>query len=256
MRRLLSSLFAAAIVGAACFAASSSGSTAAGAPAARQHCALPRFTIGRNYHPTIRPADFRARVDNPWFPLIVGTTWVYSGVKDGARSVDVVVASRHTRRVDRVLTRVVQDRLLLNGVLRETTRDYYAQDRCGNVWYFGEDTAELDRSGHVLDRSGSWHAGVRGAQPGVYMQRYPHLGRRFRQEWYPGQAEDQYTAVAREVFASEPVGMFRHALRTRETSRLEPGVVDAKLYVRGLGELRERAVQGDQERLDLVAILH
>jgi hypothetical protein len=68
---------------------------------------------------------------------------------------------------------VVEDRLFLSGKLEERTSDYYAQDRCGNVWYFGEDTAELDSHGRVIDTWGSFHAGIDGAQPGVLMQARP-----------------------------------------------------------------------------------
>ena len=66
------------------------------------------------------------------------------------------------------------------------------QDRCGNVWYFGEDTATLDRKGNVIDTEGSFRAGVDGAQPGVFMQANPEVGRQFRQEWYQGHAEDTF----------------------------------------------------------------
>src|SRR5262249_996283 len=38
------------------------------------------------YHVTINPADFTANVNNPWFPLTPGTTFVYRGTKDGKPS--------------------------------------------------------------------------------------------------------------------------------------------------------------------------
>jgi hypothetical protein len=90
--------------------------------------------------------------------------------------------------IDGVTCRVVFDRLFLSGKLAERTFDYYAQDDDGNVWYFGEDTVKLDDKGHLTDTSGSFRAGVDGAQPGVFMQAEPETGRRFRQEWYKGQA--------------------------------------------------------------------
>jgi hypothetical protein len=153
-------------------------------------CALPGYGPGSSYHPIIRPSDFTANVTNPWFPLRPGRTYVYTGVKDGKKAMDVYAVSTKTRTIDGVGTRLVNDRLYLGSVLEERTTDYYAQDRCGNVWYFGEDTAVLDAKRRVTDRSGSFRAGVRGAAPGVYMQADPQIGRRFRQEWYQGQAED------------------------------------------------------------------
>jgi hypothetical protein len=218
----------------------------------RPHCPLPAFTSGAHYHPHIDPARFGPRVSNPWFPLRVGTTDLYTGVKDGAPTVDVVTVTRRTRVVDRVRTRVVADRLFANGRLIERTSDYYAQDACENVWYFGEDTAELDAHGHVVDTSGSFHAGIDGAQPGVFMPARPRVGQRFRQEWYEGEAED--TFVVRDLSApvTVPAGHFRHALRTEESTVLEPGVRDVKFYVRGIGDVSEAAVRGPKERLELV----
>ena len=157
--------------------------------------------------------------------------------------------------IDGVRTRVVEDRLLLNGRLEERTSDYYAQDRCGNVWYFGEDTAELGARGQVISTEGSFHAGVDGAQPGVYMQRQVQLGRWFRQEWYAGQAEDTFRAVQRAAAVTVPYGTFAHPLRTEERTALEPGVVDNKWYVPGIGQVEELAVRGPQERLVLVDVL-
>ncbi|MDQ1630065.1 MAG: hypothetical protein QOC80_37, partial [Frankiaceae bacterium] len=123
-----------------------------------------------------------------------------------------------TRVVDGVRTRVVEDRLFLAGRLEERTSDDYAQDTCGNVWYFGEDTAVLDRQGRVTDRSGSFHAGVDGAQPGVFMQADPALNRRFRQEWSPGEAEDTFRVVDRSDAVAVPYGRFAAALKTEETT--------------------------------------
>jgi hypothetical protein len=150
-------------------------------------------------------------VTNPYFPLVVGRTLVYTGIKDGKRALNIVVPTSRTLVVDGVTTRVVEDRLYLDNVLEERTSDYYAQDRCGNVWYFGEDTSTLDPQGHVVDTSGSFHAGVDGAEPGVFMQADPTLGRRFRQEWFKGEAEDTFKVIGLNAVARVPYGTFTHA---------------------------------------------
>jgi hypothetical protein len=218
-------------------------------------CHLPRFGPGRDYHPHIDPANFSPHVTNRFFPLTPGKTLVYTGTKDGEQALDLFATTRRTKLVDGVRTRVVEDRLFLHNVLAERTSDYYAQDRCGNVWYFGEDTAELDRHGHVVSTEGTWHAGVDGAQPGVFMQAHPQLGRRFRQEWYRGHAEDVFRVIDRSARVSVPYGSFRHALRTEETNALEPNVLDNKYYVKGIGEVAELSVKGPQEALKLVEII-
>jgi hypothetical protein len=218
-------------------------------------CPLPIFGPGASYHPKIRPGDFSPRVTNPYFPLRPGRTYVYAGTKDGKAAIDAFAPSKHTKVIDGVRTREVNDRLYLNGVLEERTTDYYAQDRCGNVWYFGEDTATLDKNGQVLSTDGSFRAGVDSAQPGVYMQAHPQLGRLFRQEWSPGNAEDQFKALSKNASITVPYGAFRHTLRTQETTALEPGVVDNKYYVKGLGQVEEVAVKGPLEKLVLVDVL-
>ena len=219
-------------------------------------CPLPVFGPGSSYHPAIRPSDFSADVTDPWFPLRPGLTYLYTGTKDGKKALDVFQVSSATKKVDGVLTRVVNDRLFLAGALEERTTDYYAQDRCGSVWYFGEDTATLDSHGKVTDRSGSFRAGVNGAQPGVYMQARPQIGRWFRQEWYRGQAEDRYRALSTSASVTVRYGSFGHTLRTEEQTALEPGVVDNKYYVRGLGVAKELSVKGGTEVLQLVDVLH
>lgn len=98
---------------------------------------------------------------------------LYAGVKDGQPAVDVFAPSTATQTIDGVRTRVVEDRLFLAGGLEQPTKDFYAQDACGNVWHFGEDTVVLDKQGRVIDMAGSFHAGIDGAQPGVFMQARP-----------------------------------------------------------------------------------
>jgi hypothetical protein len=218
-------------------------------------CALPTFGPGNRYRPVVDPASFSPAVDNRYFPLTPGTTSVYTGVKDGKKALDIVAVSQRTAVVDGVRTRVVEDRLYLDNVLEERTSDYYAQDRCRNVWYFGEDTATLDPNGKVLSTDGSFRAGTAGAQPGVFMQATPELGRRFRQEWSPGNAEDTFNVIDLDGTVSVPFGHSDHALRTEETTALEPDVVDNKAYVSGVGEVLEQAVRGPAEVLRLVEVI-
>ncbi len=218
-------------------------------------CPLPAYGPGASYHPTIDPASFSATVDNPLFPLVPGRTLVYTGTKDGKRALDIFATTSRTLVVAGVTTRVVQDRLYLNGVLEERTSDYYAQDACGNVWYFGEDTATLDAKGQVTGTGGSFRAGVDGAQPGVFMQAQPTKGRRFRQEWYAGNAEDTFKVVALSSTVTVPLGTYTDALRTAETTALEPGVLDNKYYVAGIGEVAELSIKGPREALRLVEVI-
>jgi hypothetical protein len=187
---------------------------------------------------------YTASVTNPWFPLPPGRVWVSTGVKDGEPARDVMTATRRTVMIAGVPCRVVNDLLYLSGRLAERTTDYYSQDRAGNVWYFAEDTAELDKAGHVTNTSGTWRAGVKGAKPGIFMTAKPAVGQTHRQEYLPGEAEDHFRVVA----------VARTVVRTIEWTPVEPGVLDHKLYVRGIGTALELTVKGGDERLELVSV--
>ena len=206
----------------------------------------------QNFHPD--PADFVARVDNPWFPLRPHTTYVYRGVKDGQPSRDVFKVTAKTRTIEGVRCTVVRDRLYLRGRLEERTVDWYAQDGKGNVWYFGEATAELKRDGSVRTTEGSWQTGVDGARAGIFMPDNPQVGQSGQQEFFEGHAEDHFRVLSLHATVRTPAASSRNALLTREWTPLEPGVVDHKLYVRGIGNVLEKTVKGGDELNELVAI--
>ena len=203
--------------------------------------------------PRMPPAStFTARVDNPWFPLKPGTLYRYTGVKDGKPSRDVVTVTHRTKAIEGVPCVAVHDRLYLRGQLEERTTDWYSQDSEGNVWYFGENTAELDKQGHVTNTSGTWRAGVRGAKPGIYMPAHPHVGQSNLQEYYKGQAEDHFKVVG--LFGTVAGPKTRNTLLTQEWTPLEPSVLDHKMYVRGIGTVLEQTEKGGNERNELVSV--
>jgi hypothetical protein len=195
---------------------------------------------------------FTAHVDNPWFPLQAGARYEYTGVKDGAPSRDIVLVSRRTATIAGRPCAVVDDRLYLRGRLRERTTDWYSQDARGNVWYMGESTAELDTHGRVTSTEGTWQAGVDGAVAGIYMPASPRVGMAGRQEYYRGHAEDRFRVIG--VFRTVVQGKSARVVLTQETTRLEPGTVDHKLYVHGIGTVLEQTERGGDERNELVSL--
>jgi hypothetical protein len=199
---------------------------------------------------------YTANVTNPWFPLKPGTTLVYEGVKDGRKAVDEFHITNQVVKVDGVPTRLVLDRLFLDGKLAETTADYYTQDAQGNVHYYGEDTATIDDAGNMepFGTDGTWHAAEFGAEPGVFMPAVPKVGDTYRQEYLKGHAEDQFEILDLSASVTVPYGTFHDALKTKEWTALEPGVVDNKYYVRGIGMVDEATVKGGDEHLSLKEI--
>jgi hypothetical protein len=198
-------------------------------------------------------AGFSANVTNAWFPLRPGSVYHYRGIKDGEPSREVMTVTHRTRTIDGARCVVVSDLLYLRGKLEERTRDYYTQDAGGNVWYFGEDTAELDANGRVKSREGTWQAGVDDAKPGIFMYAHPRVGQSARQEFLKGQAEDHFEVLRRGVIATVPFKRFHGAMLTKEWTPLEPGVIDHKYYVRGIGTVLEQTVKGGDERNQLVS---
>jgi len=196
--------------------------------------------------PTFDSNNFVAVVNNLYFPLPVGRTLVYSGIKDGQTQRDTVTITNETKVILGVSVTVVSDIADHNGTLLEKTSDWYAQDSHGNVWYFGEDTVQYLPHGKT-DTSGSWEAGVNGAQPGIIMEADPQIPDSYRQEYLAGEAEDTAWIVDRGGTVSVPYGKVRNVLTSLEATRLEPGAYDQKVYGPGIGIVLEQSLTGDLE---------
>src|SRR5882724_2860016 len=183
----------------------------------------------------INPQDFSTVINNPFFPLVPNTTYVYVGTTEGSAARDEFAVTRRTKVIMGVICREVRDRGYVDGVLVEDTLDWFAQNKDGTVWYFGEDTKELDANGNVISTEGSWQAGVNGAQPGIVMEADPHVGDTYQQEFSVGVAEDMAAVLALNKTVNVPFGSFSNCLETEEFTPLEPGTIDHKFYARGVG---------------------
>ena len=189
-------------------------------------------------------------VDNPYFPLPVGRQWVY---REGDQRDVVTVTDRTKLIANGVVARVVTDHVTRKGVPVEITEDYYAQDRKGTVWYLGEDTTEYAH-GKPVSMEGSFEAGVDGARAGIIMPAHPRVGMRYRQEFLRGHAEDRAKIVSLNQRVKVPRGRYRHTLMTLETNPLEPDVLEAKFYARGVGVVLAVGISGDLDREELVRL--
>lgn len=189
-------------------------------------------TPQKDYAPRIDPTDFTTTIDNEYFPLEPGTIFVYEG---GAEHGEMTVTS-DTKKVMGVECVVVDDKAWQDGKLIEQTYDWFAQDKKGNVWYFGEDTKEYE-NGKVVSTKGSWEAGVDGAKPGIIMPADPKVGESYRQEYYPGEAMDMAKVLSLNESVTVPYGSFDNVLETKEWTPLQPGFSEKKYYVRGVGPL-------------------
>jgi hypothetical protein len=202
-------------------------------------CANSSSQKQKAYTPHIDPADFTTKIDNAYFPMKPGTTFIYQG---GTERGEMSVTS-DTKKVMGVECVVVDDRAWEDGKLIERTFDWFAQDKEGTVWYFGEDTKEYE-NGEVVSTKGSWEAGVDGAKPGIIMQADPKVGQSYYQEYYPGEAMDKASVLTFEASVTVPYGSFDEVLETKEWTPLQPGFSEKKYYVRGVGPLGNPADLG------------
>jgi hypothetical protein len=203
---------------------------------------------------SLDPADFTAEIDNPYWPMAPGTTWVYreTDAEGNEQEVTVTVLDE-TRDVMGIEARVVHDLVTEDGEPVEDTYDWYAQDADGNVWYLGEDTKEFE-SGRVVSTEGSWEAGVDGAQPGIAVPADPEVGLSYRQEYYEGEAEDAAEVLSLDEQAEAPAGSWQGVLMTKDFTPLHPEILEYKFYARGVGPVVVLGVSGGIGREELVEL--
>lgn len=207
------------------------------------------------YNPVIDPAAFTTKITNPLFPLPPGTTYLYKGTRDGVPRQDEVTFTTEIKTIMGVDCIVVRDVVTSNNALVEKTTDWYAQDTAGNVWYFGEDTAEYE-NGAVTSTAGTWMAGVDGALPGLIMKAAPAVGDAYRQEYRPGEAEDFAKVLQLNAAVEIPAGSYTNVVVTQDTDLLDTSKLEHKFYAPGVGYLGSTGiVNGHNEEIMLSSIL-
>jgi hypothetical protein len=201
----------------------------------------------------LNPADFTTKVDNPFFPLPVGARWdIRVTNQEGLVQHQAITVTNKTRRIaDGVEARVVHDVVSEHGKPVEITEDWYAQDKDGNVWYFGENTAEIHNG--KRDTSGSFEAGANGADAGITMLAHPQTGQTYREEYYVGHAEDRTRVLALGQQAEVPFGHFSDVLLTEDYTPVEPHTLELKFYAKGIGQVLAQTVSGGSEREELLS---
>lgn len=192
-----------------------------------------------------------APINNPYFPLVPGTVFRYEAdVADPdepeGESEELVLedfVTFDTVVVNGVTAREVRAREFIDGLLIEDTRDWFAQDTAGNVWYLGELSTEFDYDdeGNQIGSSteGSWRAGENGASAGFIMPAFPPtVGFNYFQEHAPNDdALDHATIVSLDESITVPAGSFEDVLDTTESSTLDLEEFEHKFYAPGVGRI-------------------
>ncbi len=202
----------------------------------------------KSWVPGIDPANFVATVDNPYFPLSPGRTWLYRGVtREGTETLRIEVTGQ-TRTILGVTTMTVVETAALGGQTVEIAENWFAQDREGNVWYFGEHSRDFE-NGVEVGTAGSWEAGVHDARPGIIMKARPAPGDTYFQEFAPGVAQDMATVISVTRRESVLGRMMDNILLTKEWTPLQSNSVEHKSYAPGIGLVLE---EKGGARLELV----
>ena len=205
------------------------------------------------YDPVIIPADFTTVIDNPLFSMPDARKTYFRGQTDEGPETGEILVTGATRFFMGVRTLVLRDRVYLNGVLKEEALDYVAQHKNGAVWYFGEDVDNYE-DGVLVDHHGTWHAGVKGALPGILMLASPKVGQVYREEYFPGKAEDMAKVLSVTETVRTPLGFFTNCLKTENWTPLEPGVKENKFYCAQAGGLVQEIGLSTGERSVLYKI--
>jgi hypothetical protein len=187
----------------------------------------------------IENCDFASSGSNPFFILEPGYRTIFEGEEDGENVVLVITVLDATQQIGDVVTRVVVERESADGEIVEVSRNFFAIcEQTNSVFYFGEDVDNYE-DGKIDNHDGSWRAGVNGARPGIIMPGTILLGARYFQEIAPGVALDKAEIMTLDAVVETPLAQFQHALKTRETTPLEPGNVEFKYYAPGIGLIRD-----------------
>jgi hypothetical protein len=237
--------------GTACSSGSGTGTGTGSAPASPPStAALPQAEEPVE----LDPADFSTVIDNTYWPMTPGTRWTYRETDgDGGELRVVVTVTSETKQIaNGIEARVVRDSVFDGDQLVEDTFDWYAQDSAGTIWYLGEDTTEYENG--KVSTGGSFEAGVDGALPGVAMPGDPSAGLAYRQEYLKGEAEDNGKVLSTEEMADVPAGHYDNALLTKDTSTIEPDVLEYKLYAPEVGPVLTLAVSGGAGREELLEV--
>ena len=206
------------------------------------------------YSPKIDPAAFTTTIDNPYFPMTPGTRTIYqANTTDGPQRTTTEV-TRDTKTIMGVATVVVRDAVSLGGKTTEDTFDWYAQDRDGSVWYFGEATKKIEDG--TVDTAGSFEGGVNGALPGIILPGHPQMGDQYRQEYAKGVAEDTGDVLSLTGSETTPLtGPAKDLLVTKDTDLLDPtGPGENKYYARGVGLILTVQTTGPAERDQAITV--
>ena len=197
---------------------------------------------------SLRQSDFSTKITNPYFTLKPGSKFVYeTHLREGLERIEIEITGE-TKTIAGIHTLIYHDKSWINGIIEEDTRDYLAQYKNGDLWYFGEDVDNY-KNGVFTNHEGSWMSGVNGGKPGIWVKAHPKVGETYAQEYLPGEAEDMVTIQSLHETITIPYGTFTNCLKTFDWTPLNPADLEHKYYCPQVGITVLEDDQGEKTQL-------
>jgi hypothetical protein len=200
-------------------------------------------------------------ITNEWLPLKPLTRYVYEGttVEDGVTFAHriIITTTDFIKVIGGVNCVVSWDLDYSDGELAEAELAFFAQDKTGNVWRFGEYPVEYEE-GTIVDIP-CWIHGIEGSIAGIEMYANPKVGMpSYSQGWAPSvdftdRAQVDQTGVKNCV----PLDCYEDVIIIAEISLSEPDAQQLKYFAPNVGNIRvgwRGKGEVTQEVLELVEI--
>lgn len=183
--------------------------------------------------------NFSTTGANDYFILKPGYQLTLQGEEDGKNVVLIITVLNDTKIIDGVETRVVEEKESKAGKLIEVSRNYFALDKRNNdVYYFGE-AVDIYKNNKIISNEGAWESGKDGAKFGLMVPGKIHVGKKFYQEMAPEIAMDRAEIISNSEMLDTPAGKFENCLKIEETTPLESGTKEYKIYAPGVGLIED-----------------
>ena len=193
------------------------------------------------------PAAYKAAVEHPYFPMTPGTVWTYEGEHEGRFRHDEVRVLAEPRLLWSIPCLGLREEQYLDGNLTQVTTEWFAEDRRGNVWKFGEESLEFDGPSFARTPD-SWVVGEGDALPWMMISATPALGEMY--VGYRPDGQDVMRVESLNATVEVVAGVFLHCLKILENPQ-DVEDQDIILYAGGVGRVQESSSVG---RVELVSV--
>ncbi len=187
----------------------------------------------------VEPEKFTTTGENDHFILKPGYKLTLQGEENGKNVVLTITVLNETKIIDGFETRVVEEKESREGKLVEISRNYFALDKGNNdIYYFGE-MVDIYKDSKIVSHEGAWESGKEGAKLGLMIPAKIEVGKKYYQEIAPNLAMDRAEIISNSETLETPAGKFENCLKIEETTPLEPGVKEYKIYAPGIGLIKD-----------------